>query len=72
MSTVIRLSRKATELPNREVTVQVPPTPYRWGLNLEQPLPRLRTLAFIGTFVVIGIVVWALAIAKLVDLCRSL
>jgi multisubunit Na+/H+ antiporter MnhC subunit len=59
-----------------EVTVQVPPVPYRseagCGLDFEQPLVRPRTLAFMAAFIVIGLAVWALAIAKLVDLYRSL
>lgn len=57
------------------LTVQVPPVPYRseagCGLDFEQPLIRPRALAFMGAFVVIGLAVWALAIAKLVDLYRS-
>ena len=55
--------------------MQVPPVPYRseagCGLDFEQPLIRPRALAFMGAFVVIGLAVWALAIAKLVDLYRS-
>ena len=52
--------------------MQIPPTSYGCELDLEQPVIRLRTVAFIGTFVVIGIAVWVLAIAKLVDLYQAL
>jgi hypothetical protein len=56
--------------------MQVPPVPYRYDacseLDFEQPIISPRALVFMGTFVVIGLVVWALAIAKLVDLYLSL
>ena len=56
--------------------MQVPPVPYRYDdrskLDFEQPLISPRTSVFMGAFVVIGLVVWALAIAKLVDLYRLL
>ena len=66
------MERAANQFTNHEGDVHISSIPHRRELNLEQPATRLRMFAFIAAFVVIGIAVWALAIAKLVDLYHTL
>ena len=66
------MEKAGNQFTNHEGDVHIPSIPHRRELNLEQPATKLRLFAFIGAFVVIGIAVWALAIAKLVDLYHTL